>query len=50
MLELADGRTLVQSNSMLRYLGRNFGYYPEEDPAIAWKIDSLIDATEDIRT
>lgn len=49
VLELPDGRTLAQSNSMLRYLGRNFGYYPEDDAITAWKIDSLIDATEDFR-
>jgi glutathione S-transferase len=36
----------VQSWAILRYLGRTYGYYPE-DPEVAYKIDSTIDAVED---
>ncbi len=46
MLETADGRHLVQSWALLRYLGRQYGYYPNE-PEEAWKIDSTIDSVED---
>ena len=48
--ELPDGRFLSQTNSIIRYLGRTYGYYPEDDVHLAWQIDSLIDATEDFRT
>ena len=46
MLETEDGKNLVQSWAILRFLGRKYGYYPE-DPETAWKIDSTIDAVED---
>ena len=46
MLETDDGKHLVQSWAILRFLGRKYGYYPE-DPETAWKIDSTIDAVED---
>ena len=46
MLETEDGKTYCQSWSILRFLGRKYGYYPE-DPETAWKIDSTIDAMED---
>ena len=46
MFETADGKHLVQSWSILRYLGRQYGYY-SEDHETAWKIDSTIDAVED---
>lgn len=49
MLETADGKHLVQSWSILRYLGRQYGYYPE-DPETAWRVDSTIDAVEDYFT
>jgi glutathione S-transferase len=45
MLEI-DGKRLVQSWSILRYLGRLHGYYPS-DPEEAWKVDSTIDSCED---
>ena len=48
MLEV-DGKHLVQSWSILRYLGRQHGYYPN-DAEVAWKIDSTIDACEDYVT
>ena len=41
-----DGKHLVQSWAILRYLGRTYGYYPNE-AELAWKIDSTIDAVED---
>ena len=47
MLETADGKCLIQSWSVLRYLGRQHGYYPD-DPELAYKIDSTIDAVEDL--
>lgn len=41
-----EGKTMVQSWAILRYLGRTYGYYPE-NPEVAYKIDSTIDAVED---
>ena len=41
-----EGKHLVQSWSILRYLGKVHGYYPE-DWENGWKVDSLIDAVED---
>ena len=46
LFETEDGKLLVQSWAILRFLGRKYGYYPE-DPETAWKIDSTIDAVED---
>jgi len=46
LLETADGHSFVQSWAILRYLGRTYGYYPNE-AELAWKIDSTIDAVED---
>ena len=46
-MELPDGRLLVQSNSIVRYLGRLYGYYPEDDPYTAWRIDSTMDLVDD---
>ena len=45
MLEV-DGKHLAQSWAILRYLGRQHGYYPS-DPEVAYQIDSTIDAVED---
>ena len=42
-----DGKYLSQSHSILRYLGKRFGYYPE-DAHCAWKVDSLLDAVSDL--
>ena len=47
MLETEDGKHLCQSWAILRFLGRKYGYYPEDDPEVTWKIDSTIDAVED---
>ena len=41
-----DGKNLAQSWSILRYLGKVHGYYPE-DWENGWKVDSLVDAVED---
>jgi glutathione S-transferase len=41
-----DGRHLVQSWSILRYLGKIHGYYPETSEE-AWACDSVVDAVED---
>ncbi len=46
MLETEEGKHLVQSWAILRFLGRKYGYYTE-DPWTAWKIDSTVDAVED---
>jgi glutathione S-transferase len=46
MLETEDGKHLCQSWAILRFLGRKYGYYPDE-AEIAWKIDSCVDAVED---
>jgi glutathione S-transferase len=42
-----DGKWLTQSQSILRYLGKLYNYYPE-DPALGWRIDSTIDSLGDI--
>jgi glutathione S-transferase len=47
MLETAEGHRLVQSWAILRYLGRIYGYYPNDNVQLGWKIDSTIDAVED---
>ena len=41
-----DGKHLVQSWAILRFLGRQHGYYPQ-DLDTAYLIDSTIDAVED---
>lgn len=41
-----DGKHLVQSWAILRYLGKQFGYYPDNSEE-AWAVDSVIDAVED---
>ena len=41
-----DGKNMVQSWAILRFLGRTYGYYTE-NPEAAYKIDSTIDAVED---
>ena len=46
LLETSEGHRFVQSWAILRYLGRTYGYYPN-DAELAWKIDSTIDAVED---
>jgi glutathione S-transferase len=45
-LEL-DGHTYAQSQSILRLLGKKYGYYPE-DALTGWKVDSILDANADI--
>lgn len=42
MLELADGTQLVQSNSILRFLGAKYGLTPK-DPMLAHKGDELME-------
>jgi glutathione S-transferase len=41
-----EGRMYVQSMSILRMLGRKYGYYPE-DVETGWRVDSTIDAAQD---
>ncbi len=41
-----DGLKLVQSWSILRYLGSQLGYYPS-DPEVAYEIDSTLEGVED---
>ena len=48
MLEV-DGKHLVQSWAILRFLGRQNGYYPT-DVETAYGVDSTIDAVEDYIT
>mmetsp|Transcript_79478 Transcript_79478/g.233611 ORF Transcript_79478/g.233611 Transcript_79478/m.233611 type:complete len:257 (-) Transcript_79478:20-790(-) len=48
--KLVDGDfCLVQSNAILRYLGRRFGLYGEQLTDYA-RVDSILDALEDVRT
>ena len=41
-LELEDGTKIGQSNSLVRYLGKKYGYYPT-DVDDAYKVDALVD-------
>ncbi len=47
VLELKDGTKIGQSNTILRLVGRELGYYPVNDTLLAAKIDSLIDSLDD---
>ena len=38
----------AQSNATLRYLGIKYGYYPQNDAELAWRIDSTLDSYEDV--
>ena len=44
-----DGKVYVQSDAILRLLGREYGYYPT-DAVDAYRVDNLIDLTGDFRT
>jgi glutathione S-transferase len=44
-----NGKNLVQSWAILRYLGKVLGYYPETSEE-AWAVDSIVDAAEDFFT
>merc|ERR1712086_305099 len=46
-LEFKDGKKMGQSLAMLRFLGRKYGYYPE-DPMKAFLADALCDQYEGI--
>lgn len=46
-LELANGQRMGQSKAIQRYLGKKYGYYPE-DPMEAYYVDSLIDSYDDV--
>ena len=45
-LQLSDGSKIGQAESILRFLGKEHGYYPE-DPVEAHKVDYLIDSFYD---
>ena len=38
-----EGKFYAQSVSILRFLGKKYGYYPE-DAHYAWRVDSTIDS------
>ena len=42
-----DGKQYCQSKSIMKYLGRTYGYY-SEDPEVAYKIDSAVDGMDDL--
>ena len=42
-----DGKYYSQGASILRMLGKRYGYYPE-DPIQAWRVDSTGDAMHDL--
>ena len=42
-----DGKEINQSISILKYVGRIYGYYPA-DPYDAWRVDSFHDALNDL--
>ena len=41
-----DGKQINQSQSIVRYLGRTYGFYPT-DAYEAWRVDSFLDAFSD---
>jgi len=47
VLELADGSRLAQSRSILRFVGKRTGLYPNDD-IVAQRMDELMDALEDL--
>ena len=47
LVETEDGKKLGQTNSIIRYLAKRFGYYPE-DAYDAWRAESLIDGLMDV--
>ena len=47
VLELQNGTKMGQSNSILRYLGMKYGYYPE-DPIASYKCDMICDEYFDV--
>ena len=47
VLELANGKKMGQSGAILRYLGMNHGYYPD-DPLEAQECDEFMDGYADI--
>jgi glutathione S-transferase len=42
-----DGKFYVQTQAIMRYLGKTYGYYPE-DAYQAYKVDSTLDAIHDL--
>ena len=48
VLETDDGKKLGQTVAIARYLGKKYGYYPE-DAYDAWRVDSLIDGFQDVQ-
>ena len=54
VLEVTDAEGKVtkysQTNSILRYLSIQHGYYPTDDAEQAWEIDSALDAVKDLVT
>ena len=41
-----DGNKLSQSKAILRYLGKQYGYY-SQNPLTAWEQDSIVDEIDD---
>lgn len=48
MLEVDGKHTMVQSSSIMRYLGKLSGLYPMDDYILAQKIDSVMDQAADV--
>ena len=48
MLDCADGTRMTQSTAILRYLGKIYGYYPQNDAKASYEINRLIDDYNDI--
>lgn len=48
-LSLADGTVLAQSNTILRFIGKKTGTYPE-DPLAAARVDEVMDVLADLGT
>lgn len=48
MLEVDGKHSMVQSSSIMRYLGKLSGLYPMDDYILAQKIDSVMDQAADV--
>ena len=48
VLTLEDGTQLAQQRAILRLIGKETNLYPTSDHLLAAKVDSLVDATEDL--
>jgi hypothetical protein len=42
-----DGEWYGQNKAIMRMLGNRLGLYPQNDPMLSWRIDSIVDFFQD---